>query len=490
MIKTIKSLKENRQLSWVLSISFLYIIINTILIGFEFYWLSLLPAVLFIVYLYFFSLDKIIFLIVFFTPLAVNIRDLDVGVGVSLPTEPLLAGVLLIFIYRLFRENNIDIKLVKHPVSIAIYINLIWIFFTSITSELPIVSFKFLMARLWFVVPIYFLGVPLFKKYFNIKLFSWIYVVPLIGVIFYSIYNLYTWGFEEKAAHWVMTPFFNDHTAYGAILAMFVPIFTGFIFYKNYNRTLKLLSAIVLVILIIALILSVSRAAWISIVAAIGVFGLVYFRVNFKWVFTAFVIVIALFFSFENEIVNKLAKNKQDSSADLAEHLQSISNITSDASNLERLNRWQAAFRMFNERPIVGWGPGTYQFVYAPFQNSQEKTIISTNVGNRGNAHSEYIGPLCEQGIMGLLIIIFILSTIFYTALKVYKYSSSAQIRLLSLIHLLALVTYFVHGFLNNFLDSDKASVPVWGFAAIIVALDLYHKQKNNPVHDDGNNNQ
>jgi putative inorganic carbon (HCO3(-)) transporter len=36
----------------------------------------------------------------------------------------------------------------------------------------------------------------------------------------------------------------------------------------------------------------------------------------------------------------------------------------------------------------------------------------------------------------------------------------------------MALTTYFVHGFLNNYLDTDKAAVPVWGIAAIFIALE------------------
>ena len=39
----------------------------------------------------------------------------------------------------------------------------------------------------------------------------------------------------------------------------------------------------------------------------------------------------------------------------------------------------------------------------------------------------------------------------------------------------LGLVTYFTHGMLNNFLDTDKASAPFWGFIAILVAYDVYH---------------
>jgi hypothetical protein len=39
----------------------------------------------------------------------------------------------------------------------------------------------------------------------------------------------------------------------------------------------------------------------------------------------------------------------------------------------------------------------------------------------------------------------------------------------------LGLMTYFIHGVLNNYLDTDKASIPFWGFIAILVSVDLYH---------------
>jgi hypothetical protein len=42
---------------------------------------------------------------------------------------------------------------------------------------------------------------------------------------------------------------------------------------------------------------------------------------------------------------------------------------------------------------------------------------------------------------------------------------------------ILGLITYYVHGILNNFLDTDKASAPFWGFTAIIVALNIYSKK-------------
>jgi O-antigen ligase len=210
---------------------------------------------------------------------------------------------------------------------------------------------------------------------------------------------------------------------------------------------------------------------------ALVTFILIKFRIKFTWILVTTGILVGLFFMFRFQFIDKLEKNKQDSSTDFVEHIQSISNISSDASNLERINRWQSAIRMFEERPVFGWGPGTYQFVYAPFQRSKERTIISTNYGDMGNAHSEYIGPLSESGVLGMLTFLGIVITVIVTALRVYKRAQNQQVKILVLSILLGLMSYYFHGLLNNFLDTDKASVPFWAFTAIIVALDIYHRK-------------
>jgi O-antigen ligase len=130
---------------------------------------------------------------------------------------------------------------------------------------------------------------------------------------------------------------------------------------------------------------------------------------------------------------------------------------------------------MYHERPFWGWGPGTYQFLYAPFQMSKEKTIISTNAGDLGNAHSEYIGPLSESGLPGMVSVLAIFGISIYLGIKVYRNTVDKEIKIISLAIVVGLISYYIHGFLNNFLDTDKASVPVWGFMAILVALRLYH---------------
>ncbi|NCA76691.1 MAG: O-antigen ligase family protein [Alphaproteobacteria bacterium] len=470
---------DKRGFTILYVLSALFIGLNCYLVYREIYWLLLMPLFLVILYLYFFSLDKVILLITMVTPLAINFTQFEFNVGISVPSEPLMFGVLLMFIIKLFYTNDFDRKIWSHPMTIIIGLQLFWMLVTSITSDLPLVSFKHLLARLWFVVPFYFLGVHLFRKQLNINLFVWCYTLPLLIVIGYTIYNHSLWGFDERAGHWVMEPFYNDHTAYGMTLALFIPMFFGFLLNRSLSNSTRFFSFLILAVLLVALVLSYSRAAWLSLAFAFLVFLIVIFKIKFKWILSGVIVFGIFFYIFSFEILDRLEKNQQGPSANYVEHLRSISNISTDNSNLERINRWQSALRMYEDRPVFGYGPGTYQFEYAPFQRSEEKTLISTNAGDKGNAHSEYIGPLAEQGLPGMLLVIALVVAMVIIAMRVYRNSANPTVRNVSLSLMLSLMTYFLHGTMNNFLDTDKASVPVWGFIAAIVALDLYAKEKS-----------
>jgi O-antigen ligase len=235
----------------------------------------------------------------------------------------------------------------------------------------------------------------------------------------------------------------------------------------------------------LALYFSYTRAAWLSIFAALGVWALIHFRIRFSLLLgTSLFLGVVLFYSWDG-IQMELERNKfEHTTEEFSERLQSATNVTTDASNLERINRWSCALAMFKERPLVGFGPGTYAFEYARFQEPENLTIISTNFGNMGNAHSEYLGPLSEMGFPGLLAVLGIIAAIFYKAITLYyawpENDKESRIIILSIV--LSLTTYFVHGILNNFLDTDKAAVPIWGMVAIIMAMEMRLKRKNATV--------
>ncbi|HQW22101.1 MAG TPA: hypothetical protein PLI47_02290 [Bacteroidia bacterium] len=140
------------------------------------YWFAAAPLVLGLAYLAIFSLDTILYIIAFATPFAITLNDKSSGPALSMPTEPLMFGVLLIFTFKFIFEGRFDRRVLTHPVSIALYFVLLWMFITTLTSSYPLVSLKHMISQLWFIVPFYFLGTQLFREKKNIKRFIWAYL--------------------------------------------------------------------------------------------------------------------------------------------------------------------------------------------------------------------------------------------------------------------------------------------------------------------------
>ena len=472
-------MEKRAKIAWLYLIAALFVAVGLFLVVKKnTYLFFALPVVLGVLLLYIFSLDKVLLLTAFTIPLSVNLKALDAGLAISLPAEPLLMGIMVLFFAKMLYDGKYDRRISHHPIAIVIYCIFAWMLVTTITSEMPLVSIKFMLSRLWFVVPAFFLCAIFFKEPKNIHRFIWLYIAALCIVCVYTIIHHAQFGFDGDSAHWVMTPFYNDHTAYGAALAIYLILALTYVFLPDVKKSRKLVIIGVVVLLSVALMLSNCRAAWLSMIAALAVLICVLLKIKFRWIATVVIVLVGLFFAFQNQIIDALEKNNQDASGDLVENIQSITNISTDASNLERINRWQSAFRLFSERPVFGWGPGTYQFVYAPYQMSKEKTIISTNAGDGGNAHSEYFGPLAEQGIVGSLLVLTLVIVTVYCGLKTYSRSKNKKAKVLVLGTTLAFISYFVHGFLNNFLDTDKLAIPVWSLAALIAAIDVYYADK------------
>ena len=467
--------RKNRTQILAVAATLVFAVANAILLLKDFYYLSLIPLAGLVLLLFITRFETGLMCMALFTPFAINIALMP-KMELSMPVEPMMILFTLMFFFRALASRGYDTRLLKHPVSLLMIASMVWMLITACTSKLPLVSLKYWLARLWFVVPFFFAAAQIFRNPKRIREFFWCYAIGLIAVV--SIATAKTVGnFSDlQTLHRVMQPFYNDHTAYGCVIALFVPAAFYFIFSRNSKGWGRLLSLAIMSLLLVGLFFSYCRAAWISVLGAIGVYVLIRMGMKVKWMVMLFGLVVGVFFVYQSDVLYKLGKNHQDSSYDLAGQIKSISNISTDASNLERLNRWASALRMWKESPVIGCGPGTYQFLYASYQRSYQLSTISTNAGNLGNAHSEYIGPMTEQGVPGVALVIALFMTTFATGVRVYRTAGNRQVADMALAFTLSLLTYYIHGVFNNFLDTDKLSVPVWAFTAVIVALDVYNK--------------
>lgn len=439
------------------------------------------PLALVAIYAALFHTDYVLISLFFLAPISFNIEDYTQGFGLYVPTEPLLFGLMLLLLWRSILTKTFPSYLKSNWLIIALFSYLLVLLITAIFSTHPIISFKFILVKLWFIIPVLLYGTVVFNNKKNIVIALWLFVFGMTIAMIYTVINHSMYSFGEKESHWVMSPLFKDHTIYGAMVAFSLFIIVGLYFSKKYSLLTSIVIVVLILINLIGLYFSYTRAAWLSVIATLGVWAVIHFRIKLSYLITVFVITLSMVIINWDTIIYSMGKNKMEhTTEDFGNRLQSSTNVSSDASNLERINRWSCAIEMFQKKPWTGYGPGTYAFEYAPFQRPEKKTIISTNFGDWGNAHSEYLGALSETGIFGLLTFLFFVAMIFYTGITLYYRLQEREMKILVLAMILALASYFIHAFLNNYLDTDKAAIPIFGICAMFIALENKLKTNKN----------
>ncbi|HUW92382.1 MAG TPA: O-antigen ligase family protein [Bacteroidales bacterium] len=446
------------------------------MISSEFIIIWLIPVILAIVLLAAVSLEYLLLLALFLTPLSIQISYLTgtAPFDLSLPTEPVMAMLLFVTLFKLIVSREFSVSLLRHPVTLVIAFYLIWTLVSSVTSSIVIVSFKTLAYRMWFISGFYLIAAQLFIKDGIDRKYVTAYSAGLAIVVMYFLIRVGSVGLlNQKFAHSACYPFYGDHTSFGASLAFLLPPLTVMFFNRGKQGIRgKLLLGGLIFLFIAGFVFSYSRAAWVSLLVSLAVTFILWLRMPKRLLFLISAVLLVMFAFSAGSIWQKMDSTTEDSSADLAQHLRSSSNISTDQSNLERINRWKCALRMFAEKPLLGWGPGTYQFQYAPFQRSSERTIISTDFGDAGNSHSEYLGALSEGGLPGALLFLLLTAATIMTGIRVW-YREKRSSGYFALAIMAGLMTYMIHGTMNSFLDSDKIAALWWGFIAMIVAMDV-----------------
>src|ERR1022692_471003 len=101
-------------------VSLAFICINFFYLTKGIFYFNSLPLICLFVLAALFAMDKLFLMIVFFTPLSLSLGDFfntNSHTDLTFPTEPLLFGILLLFIFKLLTGYRLDKKLMKHPVT-------------------------------------------------------------------------------------------------------------------------------------------------------------------------------------------------------------------------------------------------------------------------------------------------------------------------------------------------------------------------------------
>ncbi len=421
----------------------------------------------------------ILYTLAFLIPLSFQ---LNVGGGstINFPSEGICLVLMSYLAIKFFFDLKISKSFLYHPITIVFFIDIVWLIITSSVCELKEVAFKRTAIKLMYVIVYYYLFNELFRtnitaifKVFFLHALGMVY--PIISAtVFHAQFNFSTTGGVAAGL-----PFYKDHTIYGAALALVLPFVIHFLAksIKAKSSSRIFLSSLMLCLFLVGIFLSYSRAAWLSLIIAFGIYLLFVFKVKGKHILVTSGIVALVVVLFWSSIFSYLQKNKEVSHKnDIGTHFKSAANVKTDASNTERINRWKCAWRMFEAKPVLGYGPGCYQFFYGFFQQRGEMTAISTFKGNKGHAHSEYLNYLSETGFIGAINFILLLIFTGYFGIKLIYNSTNALYKTTAQYVLLGFFTYVVHAFFNGFLETDKIAMPFYACIAAIVALDISDK--------------
>lgn len=433
--------------------------------------------------LFVFRFDYYYLLLVALVPISIDMVLVG-GAKLNFPSEGLLAIAIpvILFFNKSYRLGLT--KAILHPITLLIFTWLLIQLITSLLSTHIDVSLKRFVIQLFFVFG-FFGIVHMLKDKHKLSSFYFAYAIGLIPVMYFTIQQHIHFNFQPQVVFAICQPYFNDHTVYGACLAFIIPFL--FIFLRNASVTSiqswKKMGLILLTIVIVGSeVLALSRAALLSLVVALFFWVLLYYKVAFKKIIIGVLVLCSSIGVFYEDIYANIEKNEAVSNdGELINHFSSVSNIKSDASNLERINRWICAYRMFEEKPLSGFGPGTYQFEYNRFQTVANKTYISTNAGDRGNAHSEYLSALSEMGLFGGISFVLIVFTSIYYGMQNHYKGKDPLLKKLNLAALLGLITYFFHGVFNAFLDQSKMAFLVFTALAMIVWINQYNEDETVP---------
>jgi O-antigen ligase len=398
------------------------------------------------------------------------------GLSTDLPTEPLMAGLMMVtFALLLFRKTALPKGFLSNPLVVILMMHLFWIFICAVNSEMPVFSFKIFLAKLWYFVPFTILTGIVMRKGTDIKKWFWCIFIPLTALVVVTMFRhglLYHFGFQEINKS--VTPYFRNHVNYAAMMSIFFPfILWAVTWYRKKTLTHKMLLFSVL-LYIAAIYLSFTRTAMLAVLGMVPVYFIIKWR-SMRPVVGALIVFVAIGVSwlfYDNHYLRFAPTYKETIyHDDFSSHVSSTL-AGKDASSMERVYRWIGAVRMSRERPWMGVGPGNFANFYKSYTILSFETYLSDN-DERSTVHNYYLFMLSEQGWPGLIIFLVLTFAVFIYGEHIYSKMNNREDKRAVMVLLLVMFSIIMNLMLSDMLESDKVGPFFFMDIALLALFDV-----------------
>lgn len=227
------------------------------------------------------------------------------------------------------------------------------------------------------------------------------------------------------------------------------------------KRKISLNFFIIFLFQFIAILLTKSRGAWVSLALITIILVLIYLL---KKNFISRFLKVTLYISFLSIITINILPSETTES--IIAQVESINNLE-DRSSSDRIYMWRSAYDMFNENPIFGKGVGNYYNLY-PYYRYIGADLRSTS------AHSNYIMLLTEAGIIGTTLYLLFLISLIRISYKTILINEEKNYRI---ILILSWMSFLIQGITNHNMYVVRSSQLFWLLTALIL---IFSKEKLN----------
>lgn len=429
------------------------------------------PALFPLVYFAITDFRKIYFALLFLLPLSLEYQVTE-SLGTDLPTEPLMLGLMFVLLFYFIKNiQRIDFSFFKNSIMILLIVHFFWIGITSFTSLTPLLSFKFILAKTWYIFAFLLATAVFIKSKNDIKKFFWIIYIPLTFTVIWALFWHGLTNFHFDTINNSLTPFYRNHVVYANLLTVFLPfVFLARNWYLPASTKRRLLNMSVIIYLA-AIYFAFTRASYLALFAMLAV----YFIVNFKMIkLTIFASILAIigvfsFITHNNYYLKYSPTVKTVSHHDLSGIIDATLKGT-DVSSMERIYRWIAAIHMANDRPITGFGPNGFVPNYENYTVFIFETWISENP-ERSGVHNYFLMTLVEQGVIGLIIFFSLIAVFFIFSENLFHKIKDKELQKTIKAIILSMTAIVVSCLFSDLLEVDKIGSFFFIMLAFIVII-------------------
>ncbi len=398
----------------------------------------------------------------------------------DVPDEPLMIYLTLLTIILLaLKHISIPQQLYTHSITSLVLLSTVWALVTAGTSSSIVVSIKYILAKVWYIIPFLLLTYTYITSTKQFIILATILCSSMLCTVVYIMIRHTALGLQFTTINDAVAPFYRNHVNYAAMLVCCIPIIYYAILHTT-KVTLRNILIGVIILCILALILTYSRGAWLALVVGVVAQLLIKKKLLCITYITAilFIIGAVTWLAQGNRYLQYHHNYKKTIfHANFNDHINATFAGT-DMSNAERINRWVAAVRLSSDHMLVGTGPNTFTNNYKPYMVSYYKTWVSANT-EQSTVHNYMLLLLTEQGIPALVLYLLLIGVALYKVQKLYHKYTIPILKSIVLCVGVVLCMVVTLNMLSDLIEADKIGSLYYLCLGCIIVLDVRYKQLN-----------